>query len=194
MRLLLAALTTVSALLAYSIPATAQSIKQVEVVNFPDPQNVTGSVEVSNLPSVQDVNVTNEPLAVTASTPSRFQLVGFSTNPLTGDAGVLGMTLECQNDSPGSRMCTSTEVMETVAVPASLTGLAWVRPVHVPFVSTSSGSRAQDASGRTNLSGFLSCLGWSIFAAEGLIVDTDGSFSASSCSDVHSVACCAPVP
>jgi hypothetical protein len=33
----------------------------VEVTNFPDPQNVTGAVEVVNLPAVQDVSVRNFP-------------------------------------------------------------------------------------------------------------------------------------
>ena len=39
----------VLALIAYSAAAAAQPIpvKQVEVVNHPDPQNVTGSVEVT---------------------------------------------------------------------------------------------------------------------------------------------------
>ena len=57
MRLPLAALVVIPALFAYSVTATAQPIKQVEVVNLLDPQNVTGSVEVTNLPAVQDVNV-----------------------------------------------------------------------------------------------------------------------------------------
>ncbi len=92
MRLPLAVLAVVPALFAYSVTATAQPVKRVEVVNLPDPQNVTGSVEVTNLPAVQDVNVTNAP----AGPPSRFQLVGFTAATFTGDSGFFAFTLACQ--------------------------------------------------------------------------------------------------
>ena len=59
----LARLCSVSLLALLVSPATlaqgGPDPKQVEVINFPDPQNVTGSVEVTNLPEVQDVNVVN---------------------------------------------------------------------------------------------------------------------------------------
>ncbi|MCK5364515.1 MAG: hypothetical protein KAR22_16180, partial [Gammaproteobacteria bacterium] len=97
---------------------TAQPVKRVEVVNLPDPQNVTGSVEVTNLPAVQDVNVTNAP----AGPPSRFQLVGFTTAALPGDSGLFAFTLACQAEFFGSRICTSREVFETVDVPTGLRG------------------------------------------------------------------------
>ena len=78
MRLPLTALAVVLTVLAYSLTATAQPVKQVEVTNFPDPQSVTGVVEVLNLPDVQDVNVVNAPPAP-AACASRFQLVGFTS-------------------------------------------------------------------------------------------------------------------
>jgi hypothetical protein len=72
--------------------AFAQSAKDVNVTNFPNPQNVAGSVEVSNLPAVQDVNVTNDtanPVEVAGAVEvtnlpapggaARFQLVGFTS-------------------------------------------------------------------------------------------------------------------
>ena len=118
MRLLLAALAAVSALFAYSLAANAQPVKQVEVTDFPDPQNVVGFVEVTNFPA--------------PATPSRFQLVGFSSTPVTGGTGVLAMTAECQNNFSGSRMCTTLEVAETVVLPTVPVGFAWVRPVFVP--------------------------------------------------------------
>ena len=98
MRLMPAALAVVLTLITSPLTAIAQPIKQVEVINFPDPQNVTGSVEVSNLPSIQDVIVTNEPLAVTASAQSRFQLVGFSNNPVTGATAVNLNFVEIRDD------------------------------------------------------------------------------------------------
>ena len=67
------------------------------------------------------------------STPSKtFQMVGASTEEVTGDVGVFGMTLACQADFPVSRMCTSEEVMNTVTVPLGQSDSAWVRPSFQP--------------------------------------------------------------
>ena len=111
--------------------------QQVEVTNFPNPQNVTGSVEITNLPNVQDVSVVNEPLLVTGEPPPRFQLVGFATATRLGDAGVLVFTLACQEEFLGSRMCSSIEVLETVDVPSLAGSFAWVRPTLMPGGGTS---------------------------------------------------------
>ena len=193
MRLLLAALAVVTALVAYSVPATAQPIKQVEVVNFPDPQNVTGAVAVTNIPDPQNVTgfveVTNFPAP---ATPSRFQLVGFSSTPVTGGTGVLGMTSECQNDFPARRMCTSIEVMETVNAPASLSGAAWVRPVFQQVAT----NVVVDASGVAAGPESLTCFGWiqSFSSRLGLTVNATGGFVQMSCNVTRPVACCALVP
>lgn len=79
---------------------------------------MTGSVEVSNLPAPGG-----------ACTP--FQLVGFTTATLAGNQGVLAFGRACQQDFPGSWMCSSVEVLETTAIPSDLTGPAWVRPTYV---------------------------------------------------------------
>ncbi len=50
-------MATLAVLFLAPFAALADPVKQVEVTNFPDPQNVTGAVEVLNLPDVQDVNV-----------------------------------------------------------------------------------------------------------------------------------------
>ena len=201
MRLLLAVLAVVLTLVASPPTAIAQPIKRVEVVNFPNPQNVTGSVEVSNLPSVQDVNVTNEPLAVLSPPRPRIQLVGFTSGNLTSDTGVLGFTLACQAEFAESRMCSSMEVLESVSVPSGLNGTAWVRPSFTP-VSISGGSNttvALDASGvqragAPGSDGLLSCSGWSqSVTASGLTLDANGRFVGRPCNDAvgRSVACCA---
>ena len=61
-------------------------------------------VEVTNLPAVQSVEVVNAP---TPAPPLGFQLVGFTSATFDGSQGVLGFTLACQAEFPGSRMCTS---------------------------------------------------------------------------------------
>jgi hypothetical protein len=197
------ALTLVAALLAAPAETCAQPfVKQVEVTNFPDPQSVAGSVEVTNLPVVQDVNVTNTPLTVVALPASRFELIGFTIATFTGDMGVLGFTLACQAEfGDESRMCTSAEVVETLRVPTASADFSWVRPVFQPKAvatgSTNESQKALDISGRqTDLNPLsnLSCRGWAgTTNLQGLAVDSQGRFTESSCDSPRSVACCALV-
>jgi hypothetical protein len=101
-------------LLALPTYLSAQQAKQVEVVN--EPLQVTGAVEVTNEPVevTGAVEVSNLPQP---TVPARFQLVGFTSATYTGDSGVLGLTLACQDEFPASRMCNSVEVMETTTIP-----------------------------------------------------------------------------
>ncbi|UCE85214.1 MAG: hypothetical protein JSU66_12805 [Deltaproteobacteria bacterium] len=176
--------------------------KPVEVVNFPDPQNVA----VTNLPDVQDVHITNPPDVqdvnvtgpVTIAGQAERQLVGFSATRVTGDAGVLGFTAACQSEFPDSRMCTSVEVMETVTLPQGLAGEAWVRPV---FQSTTTSGGGVDASGIRGSVGIeLTCRGWGLASVDGLVVDDQGRFASSvdlasgGCETPRAVACCAASP
>ena len=81
----LAALVVLAALLP--LTAAAQSIKQDEVINFPDPQNVTGSVEVTNRPEVQDVNVVNAPPGGEPAAQKVIAFVGVTEATTDGNAG-----------------------------------------------------------------------------------------------------------
>lgn len=114
-------------------------------------------------------------------TPSlRFQLVGFTAQGFIGDTGGLGFTLACQAEFPGSRMCTSEEVLNTVSLPAGLGGPAWVRPSFQP-----GGQMVVDASGLwTNNAEHLTCKGWSDGSTfgQGLGATADGSFQFRDCS------------
>lgn len=128
---------------------------------------------------------------------SDFELVGFTSTTYLGTAGVLGLTVGCQAEFPDSRMCTSVEVMQTVNVPAGLSGDAWVRPVFVPVGTGSAATATLDASGlRDYTNDGLSCRAWSGFTSTGLVVSSDGAFSQpSGCATTpRSVACCAAPP
>ena len=121
------------------------------------------------------------------------QLVGFTSATFTGDQGVLGFTLACQVDFPASRMCNSVEVMETVIIPAGLTGTAWVRPV---IEAAAASMFLVDASGIFT-SGSNSCIGWSVAGdTGGLFVSSTGQFATPgrACAVARAVACCALVP
>jgi len=192
MRPLAALLAVASALLAtgsWAQPATrGRPAAPVTVTNFPDPQTVTGSVEVTNLPDL-------------GGGCSPFQLVGFTTATFTGGQGVLGFTTACQAEFPGSRMCTSVEVMETTTLPSGLpAGEAWVRPVTPVGLP----GAVVDASGSEANADALSCGGWSqsTSGTNGLVVDGSGRFRSTTrsptgmegCHVARAVACCAPTP
>ena len=172
-------------------PAFGKPPKQVEVTNFPDPQNVTGAVEVLNLPVVQDVNVLSAPAAACSS----FQFVGFSSGLLMGSGpiGVFSAADLCKADfGPRARFCSSEEVLNTVSPPAVSGGPAWVRPVLMPYWDATTA----DASGVTASPEKLTCEGWllSTSSSRGLTVTSSGVFIRESCSASRPVACCALVP
>ena len=70
------------------------------------------------------------PLATLAQTVT-YQLRGFTSTTVFGDHGVLEMTRQCAvefGDVGATRMCTSSEILNTATVVQGLVGDAWVRP------------------------------------------------------------------
>lgn len=131
------------------------------------------------------------------------ELVGFSSERFTGGrTGVLGYTRACQADFPGSRMCTSEEVLRTVNVPSLPVTKAWVLPSFQPIAPTSDGLVALDASGKANQTiRNFTCSSWisndsQTFGLTVIVDDTGrvGSFDFGNCAAERSVACCMPTP
>ena len=127
----------------------------------------------------------------------QFQLVGFSTQTVNGNAGIFQMTEACQQNFEASRACTSEEVMNTVEIPELSAQNAWVRPTLRPIggggiavLADASGSDSAD--GNVNsLPGDLTCRGWTrTNNYNGLTVNDDGGFLPQSCSGSRPVACC----
>jgi hypothetical protein len=117
------------------------------------------------------------------------QLVGFTAAVFKGGGGVRTFTQACQAEFDATaRMCKSTEVLETIVWPATLSGLAWVMPVFVPGVN---GTDASGVVGGSPVS--LSCNAWTDDGGVGLSVDATGSMRARDCGNTLSVACCKPV-
>jgi hypothetical protein len=119
--------------------------------------------------------------------------VGATSAMFDGAQGVLTYNNACHGDFPGSRMCTSVEVMETTPYIGGSFPSAYVRPV---IVGQNSDGVPFDASGlpeQPTLGPSLSCRGYNdAIAARGLIVDSLGRFSSVVCSLERPVACCAP--
>ncbi len=131
-----------------------------------------------------------------AQTTKAFQLVGFTSQTRNGGKGVADYTRTCQLEFEASRMCTSTEVMQTVDFP-ELTSNAWVRPVFSPLTGGATNLTVLDASGVVSEDdGDLSCSGWRRNASgvSGLTVDKDGLFEARACNEGRRIACCALIP
>lgn len=156
MRVLVAA----TLILTFPLIATAQPPGKGGV------KTVTGSVEVTNFPTVQDVNV----VGGGTSAAARFQIVGFTIATYTGNlGGYFGATRKCQLEFPESRMCNALEVRESTTLPGGLSGLAWV----------DSG-----------------CRDWTVenFTGPQVSGETGVTTAGQNCQFPQPIACCAPVP
>jgi len=146
------------------------------IVNWPETQDVSGTVSVDNLPAVQAVEIVNWPQPAGTA---RFQLVGFTTTTMNGGSGVFTFTAACQAEFPGSRMCTITEATRITEIPDLSNGtyLAWADTDEPGFSSTES------------------CGGWGATYQgwTGTAISELGRRHFVLCEESWSVACCAPV-
>lgn len=162
----------------------APAERVVSVSNFPNPQNVVGTVNVGNLPAVQTVTGTVAVSSIPAAPPAaRMQLVGFTAATFTGGQGTFGFTSACQTEFGGaSRMCLLPEALTTTALPNLAVGTdrAWIQPTEE--IAHSDG-------------GYSNCKAWGSSSSNqtGSVLFKTGVFAGDSCTSVYSVACCAPV-
>jgi len=162
-------------------PSPPNSAWLTYITNWPDTQNVAGSVSVDNLPALQQVEVVNWPAPVVGA--ARFQLVGFTAATFDPSRGVFTYTAACQAEFPGSRMCILSEAIKTTTLPTfgAGTGWAWIAPGN-PMMSTMG-------------SEYGSCNGWTYVncVVGGMALNRSGGYRRQPCDSVLSVACCAPV-
>jgi len=165
----------------------------VEVVNFPATQNVTGQVNVANLPL--DVNGN---LRVTAAGPRTFRFVGVTTQRFQGNGGRAAMTAACAAQYPGARMAFADEYSNTGS-PPPVAESAWIQPRPV-FIANpygnQSGMRAFDAAGNAFIinSYTSDCQSWQsqVFAEYGGVITPAGAIGSFNCDAILAVACAAP--
>ena len=131
---------------------------------------------------------------VSAAQTVTYQLRGFTSTTVLGDHGVLEMTRQCAvefGEVGATRMCTSSEILNTATVPQGLVGPASVRPDFNGFTNTRT---VLDASGRQwEASDGLSCYGWRYAFGSGLVVNSTGGFDGEGCNSPKAIACCHPV-
>jgi hypothetical protein len=108
------------------------------------------------------------------TTTANAQYVGVTDGTFDGAQGIFTYNRACHEAHPGSRMCTSQEIMSTVNPPVvgNPDEMAWVRPVYQP----TGGTYHVDVSGVFDAQ---TCAGWSQAANGyiGFVVQLDtGSF------------------
>jgi len=125
------------------------------------------------------------------------KFIGVSEDIHDGDDGVMNMNSSCNKSYPGSRMCTSKEILDSYSISNSIKQYAWIKPVLVPVSMSSqfSGDHffMSDISGKTSSSEYgMSCRGWSNRAKYyGLSVGVpDGNITLINCKELQPVACC----
>jgi len=185
-------------------PAQPTSSRLVTVTNFPNPQNVAGTVNVGNLPATQQVAGTvvagnlptdgdgNVRVSLQNDSGAAFRFVGVTTATFPGNGSRLAMHQACNTEYANSRMAFSDEYIETID-PPTVTTSAWieVRPqllldaTHLIDPAGNVVVRAEETT--------WNCWGWNSLslAAIGGIVTDKGGIGAALCGGASLPAACA---
>jgi len=177
-------------------PAQPSSSRLVTVTNFPNPQNVAGTVSVDNLPVVQTVSGVVEVSNLPMPDPAHFRFVGVTTQTFPGGGSRAAMMQACNSEYPGSRMAFSDEYPTTVAPPA-IASDAWIQPrvaaaLSLEYLIDPAGSVIYDPS--IEVPNRFSCGEWSTSSANsgGAFISTGGAIFTTACVNELRVACAAP--
>ncbi len=171
-----------SSVVAIEETAPVPSVTSVQVLNFPNPQNMAGTVNIGNLPLDANGN-----LRVSVPGPRTFRFVGVTTHAVTGGSFPY-LSGVCASEFPGSRVAFSEELRATLP-PQAVPATAWI--VFRPTILYPSIDTAYDGMGNwlpLNGNLVMSCGVW----ASGVVVVPDDSFRHTPCSEAHAVACAAP--
>jgi hypothetical protein len=183
--------------------------QEVTVSNFPDLQNVGGTVSVSNLPTIQRITgqvlVANLPVdqrgrVMVSGGATPFRFVGVTTARFDGAAGWAAMTSACYQQY-GGRMAFADEYRVTVG-PGPIPEPAWIQPRvelyvggsgSIYHVFDSAGNGLTHNVGASPPFRAWNCQSWTSSVAEGPVIDTTGRIvELQACSETRPVACVAP--
>lgn len=120
------------------------------------------------------------------------EVVGFTVATTDGDNnGFVGMHALCESEFPGSRMCTTADIVRNgLAQGLSVFAVTWVHPSIQVFAP--SGNAIDAISGARPGTSSISCTGWTDDDSElsGMTLTSEGFFPGG-CEQSRSVACCA---
>jgi len=119
--------------------------------------------------------------------------VGSSVTTGAGNQGPVNFSRYCDATFPGSRMCSTVEVIGTLYPPPETTPNAWVRPSFSGYLNAA-GEAMDLATGKVMLPDDMNCWAWSTGGelTTGLIVQFDGTIRPVPCNNFLPIACCAP--
>ena len=128
--------------------------------------------------------------AFLTSTVSAGHFLGFSTETVTGNAGLLGMNNACIAEyGENAKFCSSKDIILSPSLTAQ-SGQSWVRP-HIVASTTITSNVLVDYSGISGSVTDLSCRGWGIEAGVGLGINgANLAFMSLACGAEYHVACC----
>lgn len=164
------------------------------IVNTPDVNVINGEADAVPVKIVEDG---------TGDGGGMIQMVGFSSQTITGYEGRLAMDRLCRQDFPGSRMCSTAEALQTTNRVDLPPALGWVQPTlkkiffdtnrgqYVAYDSVS-GQHAEDQF-LWSAQASLDCAGWvnSSHKALAISISTEHLyFDDEACSNSNPVACC----
>ncbi len=186
-------------------------MKNQHTITFITLALLTSSNVMARSTPVTVVNDANNPVPVEVVSESNsdqtgFRAVGISSAEVKGNEGVLELNTACSAEFPGSRMCTTVEIMHSDGqLPRR--SIAWVNPVpETPQVvvmpdGTLKTILSEKVLGTVahvngNFVGSISCRGFSNHgtATTGIGITDDGAFVRSlDCNVARPVSCCGPV-
>lgn len=182
-------------------PQGPQGIPGVGIQGPPGPQGLTGPQGPTGARGPEGSAGPQGDPGPAGGDGHSFEFVGFTNGVYTGGVGVGILNLACGTEYPGSRMCTSQEVIlsSTWNLDADPATVGWVQPVysphtHQPTTSSNPLLRGVDFSGESNsIQGGMACKGWAISfdSHGGLSTTSDGRFNLATCDSELSVTCCA---
>jgi hypothetical protein len=161
-----------------------------------DPLTLQGTVDVNvTNPTPIDVTVTNPVPAAPAARPG---FVGLTTAVFDGAGGFAVMNASCNVEYPGSRMCSSTVILDSYPAPEPLAD-AWVwSRIVAASPSISLNEIGQASTSNPSYGNCSSSLGSAFGSAsatfDGTIITAAGDVHLWSCNSTLPVACCGYTP
>ena len=197
-----------SLLVLYAVPILALVLIDSSAMGAP-PGPPSIDATIVNTPDVKVINEEADAVPVkivedgTGNGGAMIQMVGFSSQTITGHEGRLAMDRLCRLDFPGSRMCSTAEALQTANRSDVPPARGWIQPTrkNIFFDPSLEKYVAYDSvSGRHaehqvlwNAQASLDCAGWfgSSHKAIAIVMTTEELyFDDEACAISNPVACC----
>jgi hypothetical protein len=169
---------------------SASTAGTLSVPNSFSSGNTTSAADMnSNFSAVTTAVNDNDSRITALETSSDKVFQGFSSETVTGAAGIFAMAQACSSSFSGSKICNTNEFVNSVynSAASNLSGNAWI----IPIVTGQDTTGLEVNSGRSEVSEVnLNCSGWGNINSQGSIVSSTGRLIVAQCNLSIAVACC----